>query len=300
MEVIFQYFPARVDTNTPLGAVTLEQFIEITRNPKPKIKQVLADIAQASKDGDEERKTTLKQENLYYFVFPVILSQGRSYSNIHKFTGLMGAEFDKVDYAEDLRDYIFETFPSCVVAWMTPSRKGCKFIFKIPECNTVQEYKEYYFGLSTALGEFQGFDDSYQNCVLPTFISYDPNIRSRDYETASTWTTRGYKEGAFDISKVDTNLINSVEPTNQDQVRIKDFISSRLINIEENGHGNVIRTAKVAGGYCAAGYFEEDEMWSILDEAIHNSPYLSKSVQLYLSTAERYFYEGMQAPLILK
>lgn len=300
MEVKFQYFPARVDATSPLGAITLTQFVEITKNPKPHIKKVLEEISEASKVGDEKKKTELKQENLYYFVFPVLLSRGRSYANISEFTGLMGAEFDKVDYAQDLRDYIFEKYDSCLVAWVTPSKKGCKFLFKIPKVETIEQYKEYYFGLASELAEFQGFDDSYQNCVLPTFISYDPNIKSREYDLANTWTCRGYKEGSFDESKVDLDLIGSVEPTTMEQRRIKDLIHNLIVNIEDNGHGTVIRVSKLAGGYCSAGYYDEDEMWAILEEAIYESPYLSKSVHLYLSTSQRYFYEGMNAPLILK
>ena len=104
----FQYYPANVKITKSLGELTLEQFIESVRNPKDKIKKCFLEIQAAAENGDEELKAKLKTENLYYFTPSVYTDgEGRSYSNIIDFTGLMVVEFDKVDFAEELKHYIF-------------------------------------------------------------------------------------------------------------------------------------------------------------------------------------------------
>jgi len=56
----FPYYAADIEKTRPLGLVTLYQFFEAIRNPKPHIIETFDMIRQAELDGDMARKTELK------------------------------------------------------------------------------------------------------------------------------------------------------------------------------------------------------------------------------------------------
>src|SRR5690606_14641702 len=149
-------------------------------------------IQQATESGDKALKDKLKQTKLTYFTPSVDVSE-RRYENIKSFTGVMVMEYDEIGEkkAEKLKRKISKRFKSCICAYLSPSKSGCKFLFKIPIVNSVEEYKEYFYGLASYLEQIEGFDSSNQSCVLPLFISYDLDMLIRSEEELETWILKG-------------------------------------------------------------------------------------------------------------
>lgn len=301
-KILFPYFPSRVQTVLPLGQVSLNAFLEAHQNPKPEILEIFNKIEKASKDGDEKTKSELKQNNLFYFTPSVQLSK-RCYEGIQSFTGLMVAEFDKIGEhrAEHLKKAIFDRFRSCICAYLSPSGAGVKFLFLIPVVQSVSEYKEYYYGLAYYLSQIPGFDPSNQSCVLPLFLSKDPNILIRKPEELKQWKTRGKKLNEFpEFSESEIREIENI--TQEDRELVKRIILKHIRKADEEqvGHLNVRNSALLAGGYIASGYITLEQAQELLTEYIESSDYLSKGTQGYIKTAYEMIDRGKSAPIYLE
>jgi hypothetical protein len=106
-EISFQYYPARVNTNRPLGLISLEQFLISTKSPKDSTKAIFNQIAAAELSGDKKLKGELKQNHLFYFTPCVLVHPIRRYSCIKHFTGLQVLDFDHIDNARDFKYFLF-------------------------------------------------------------------------------------------------------------------------------------------------------------------------------------------------
>lgn len=295
--ISFPYFPSRVDATVPLGMVSLEKFLESHKTPTEKIRKVFDSIEEASKAGDEKLKSELKQNNLFYFT-PTVNLNYRNYNSIESFNPLMVAEYDKIgeERAEWLKRAIFERFNSCVCAYLSPSKNGVKFMFRIPIVKTVDEYKEYFYGLSFYLSMLQGFDTINANPTQPLFISYDSDILIRPEQEVQEWTTRGFKLNSF--KKFDGE-ITQVEATEEERRRVFYNIRTAIEKIEDNGHPQILSTATSLGGFVAAGYLGIEEAEEFIHELIEENEYLSKGIKGYQKTASQMIQRGMNSPLYL-
>lgn len=296
--VEFQYYPARVDTKKPVGFLSLSEFAESIKNPSKEIKDVFAKIAQAEIDEDWELKAKLKQENLYYFT-PCVFSnwKSRAYKDIDFFTGLAVLDFDHIDHAEAFRDYIFNAYTCVAVAFVSSSKRGVKFLVKIPVVNTVLEFKAYFYGLGCEFDKFKGFDGTPQNAVLPLFLSYDEGLLYR--EDPTTWTTRGSKLNAFKVGE-GVALPKDFKPTSEDATRVHGNIKKAFEAIVSNGHPQVIAACVSLGGYVASGYLPQHEAEALAFGLIKANGYLQKGVNGYQKTARTAIQEGMKSNLLLK
>lgn len=301
-EVVFPYFPSRVNALYPLGEVSLSSFLNSHKNPKPEILEVFDAIESASKLGDKTTKDKLKQSKLYYFTPSVKVSK-RCYDGIVGFNPLMVAEYDKVGLKEAnrLKHAIFNRFDSCVCSYLSPSRDGCKFLFRIPTVRSVEEYKSYYYGLAYYLSRVDGFDNSNQSCVLPLFISYDTEMLIRPQEELGVWTARGFKKNSFPLSDYDAEHRDIGQVTGKDLQRVRWTISRQIAKCDEEqvGHTNVRTAGLICGGFVAAGYITEEEGVDYLMELIDQSDYLSKDYNNYKKTALTMIKRGITSPLYL-
>lgn len=299
----FPYYPSRVDTVTPIGYVSLDYFLESHKNPKNSVVEVFKQIEDASKRGDDKTKETLKQTKLFYFT-PTVNVTRRDYSNIQSFNPILVAEYDKVGEvdANKLKKAIFNRFKSCICAYLSPSKQGVKFLFKIPVVKSVEEYKEYFYGLAYYLKQVSGFDMSNQNPVLPLFLSYDFDMLIRDEEEIEDWDTRGLRLDSFKIAENLGDYQPREDVTEEERSRVEYIVRYLIKKCDEEqvGHPNVRSAGLVAGGYVGAGYFSEDEIYEILEDEILASEYLSKGVSGYLKTVRDMIVKGTLAPLELE
>lgn len=296
-DIIFQYYPSNIKIPTPLGTVTLKEFIRANKDPQPKIKELFKKIKQAEIDGDMKTKAELKSQ-LFYFT-PCVLTngKGRSYSDIVSFNGAVVVEFDHIENASGLRDWMFNNLKSCICAYVSPSGHGVKTLFRIPKVNTVEQFKEYFYGLAFYFEDFKGFDGSSQNCILPLYLSYDPDLRFR--EDAVEWTIRGEKLNAFDENReIDFDIRENVDE--EIEGRVIERIDYLIDKIEENAHPQILGISFLIGGWTAANYIKKEEAYDTMICAIERNKYMSKDTKGYCTTAKTMFYKGLNHPAEFK
>jgi hypothetical protein len=295
-DISFFYYPADVKIPEPLGTVTFEQFLRANKSPSPSISGIFSEISDATSAGNMELKDKLKSK-LYYFT-PCVKTNGagRRYDNITGFTGLMVLDFDKLENAPAFKKFLFDAIPSIIAAYLSPSKKGCKFIVKIPVCKTTDEFKSYFYGMGYYLEKYEGFDPSTQNCILPLFLSIDPDLLYRD--NAETWTKRGLKIDEFKPHVGEIEVLDNV--SDKDKNTVKTILTRSMEKIVDSGHYIVRSTALCAGGYAASGYITQEEAEDLLFSLIDDNNYLKKNVRGYKMTAKEMLTKGMQSPLYLK
>jgi hypothetical protein len=294
-EISFQYYPARVNSNEPLGIISLEQFLISTKTPKDSTKAIFDQIAAAELSSNKKLKAELKQNHLFYFTPCVHVHPFRRYACIKHFTGLLILDFDHIDNARDFKYFLFDEYKSLIAAWLSPSKRGLKCLVKIPKVNTVEEFKEYYFGIASEMEVYNGFDPSGQNAVLPLFQSWDMELLSRD--DAETWVTKGINRRNFTTSPVIDKPV--IEVTDKDKETIIKIINTGFINIIDYGHPPLISLCVAIGGYVATGYISEYEALSQVNYNIETHPYLKKGITGYKKSALSAINKGQEKPLLL-
>jgi hypothetical protein len=294
LSIEFQYYPARVDTNKPVGVTNLSQLLRTTKNPPQQTLSVFKQIEQAEIEGNKKLKAELKQNNLYYFTPCVVVNGYRRYVNINYFTGLMVIDFDHIDNAAELKEALFTNYQCIIASWLSPSRRGVKCIVRIPVVTSVNEFKEYYFGMSSELNYIDGFDSSGQNCVLPLFQSYDQNLLYR--RDAQIWDIKGGK--SEDFTKKHT-LKPNIEPDEKSKAIVIKIIDKGFDNITDFGHPPLRSLCLSIGGYIASGYIDRFDALNTVDWYIENHSYLKKGIEGYKKTARWAIDHGMSKPLTL-
>ncbi len=310
-EIKFQYYPARVNTTKPVGYITINEFFEGIKNPSDKLKDIFKRINKAEVEKDFDLKSKLKQENLFYFTPCVWLNWNgvdtvnnkgvkyksyRCYKNLDSFTGLIVLDFDHIENAPQFKKFIFDNYKFVVCAFLSASKKGVKFLIKIPIVNSVDEFKSYFYGLGFYFDKFKGWDGCGQNAVLPLFTSYDPNILYRD--NAETFNFRGKKLRSFKLANQGEFV--KVEPKDGDQKRIYDNARKAFNNIISNGHPQVIAACVSLGGYVSSGYITQQDAESFAYSMIEQNNYLKKGISGYKKTATTAIQTGMKSQLIIE
>lgn len=295
----FQFYPSNVYVTEALGDISLNQMLAGIKSPKPKIQEVFHKIREATEKGDSELKNNLKK-NLFYFTPSVYTDgRGRRYENVLEYNELMVVEFDKVDFALELKETLFHSFKAIVAAFVSPSGKGCKFIVRIPKPKDAEEYKQYYCGLAYHLDKYKGFDVANYNPLLPLYLSWDSDILIR--ENPKIWTGKGEKINTFDYKADNTSLTKAKDfaPTEKDIQNIKNRICKMFSNITDDGHTKVRGSALILGGYVGAGYLSMFEGESLISDCIDGSPYLRKNLRGYKKTAIKFLSDGARSPIYL-
>ena len=227
---------------------------------------------------------------MYYFT-PCVFSnwKSRAYKDIDYFTGIAVLDFDHIDNAEAFRDYVFNKYSFVWVAFVSSSKRGVKFLIKIPKAISIEDFKAYFYGL--------GFYFDKYNCVLPLFLSYDPGILYREEPT--THTVKGAKLNAFKVGEA-VELPKDFKATTDDAARIHKNIKKAFDAIVSDGHPQVIAACVSLGGYVASGYLPQHEAEALAFNLIESNGYLRKGVSGYKKTAKTAIMEGMKSNLLLK
>ena len=291
----FQVYRQPITNNKPIKLVTLDQFLVHTQEAPIHIINVFDKIAEAKLAGNDKEKKRLKQKYLCFFTPCAVVEPTRSYENIKRFTGILVLDFDKIENAPEFKQYLFETYRCIIACWLSPTRKGVKALVRIPVVQTVDEFKEYYFGIETEMEQFNGYDPSCQNCVLPLFQSYDPDLLDR--QDAETWTIKGSKRNAKPLTPALPAPI--VDVTDKDKRTIIKIIDTAFNNITDTGHPVLRSLCLTIGGYVATGYIDEYDAIDYINHKIENHHYLSKGIYGYQKTARWAIQEGKRNPLTL-
>ncbi len=274
--------------------ISLVQFIEYTKNPPEKIRDVFNRIAAAELSDDRVLKARLKQNKLFYFTPCVIVRPKRKYESIIHFTGLLVLDFDHIDNAPDFKQYLFDQYPCIVVTWLSPSRRGVKALVSIPVVENVTGFKEYYFGIAAEMEQFNGFDTSGQNAVLPLFQSFDPDLLYRD--NPEIWLQKGTKRNDFTAAVTVTARAGTSNRPGANKA-ILQMLNTGMSNIANYGHPPLRSLCIAIGGYIASGYIDEFEAMQEINYRIETHPYLKKGIAGYKKTAKWAIQAGMRKPL---
>lgn len=296
-EPSFQYYPSNVKITRPLGVVSLSNFIAANQNPKKEVQELFKKIQVA----EEKEKQELKQQ-LFYFT-PCVNTDGlgRSYSNIISFSGLLCLEFDKIpEFAVELRDWIFDNFEECVCAYVSPSGKGTKTLWKIPQVTNVDSFKEYFYGLSYRFSRIIGYDPSSQNPILPLYLSWDKDLRHRPYEEAKTWNIKGGKINEFKPFTGEVEVLENVDEKDLDRIFRAIDQTFNKIDREQTAHFLLRNLALWIGGICGYGYLTTDEAIDYICDKIKDSAYCMKNETGYCKTIGDFIIKGSYAPLKLQ
>jgi hypothetical protein len=290
----FQYYPGNIKKTTAIGYVDLFQFIRAHREPKKHLVDLFTQISYYESIGDKKTKAKLK-ERLYSFTPCVVIKNKRSYSDILSFTGLLVLDFDHIHNAPEFKEYLFHEYKYIIAAWLSPSKHGVKALVKIPVVNTIDEFKAYYYGIGNKMWEYNGFDGSGQNCVLPLFQSYDPDLLARD--NPETWHIKGEK-----FNELNQDILmppDPVEPKTENEAIIKKMIDTGMSKIDDNGHPQLRGLCIAIGGYVSNGYIGYFVALKHIQQAITYHKYLRKGISGYQKTVEWALNEGMKRPMHL-
>lgn len=282
------------------GHLTIEQWVEAHRSPKPHVTDTLIKVAAASKAKNFKLKQELKTK-LYYITPSVYIPKGkkRQYANIEYFTGYAQLDFDKIDSIQkaiELRDWVFDHYDSIVCSYLSPSKLGVKCIIQIPRVQAVEEYKDYYKAIETEMKQIHdGFDHATFNCVLPLFISMDSDIKYRS--DATVWDikedrTVDYKH----LNKVEsewgrgmTDVAKSLHTVEQFKRKIDEITNG-------DGHPRLRSACLVLGSRVGAGYIDYQQATELAHYAIQSNGYLLQKQRAYLRTADWCIKQGYNNP----
>jgi len=291
-DIVFNYYPADIHLSAPLGEITLEKFLGSIKYPKKKIVDIFDKIRAADQAGDLTEKNRLKTQ-LYSFTPCVYVRGTRKYDDILHWTGLLALDFDKLpseEYAVEWKEALFEEYKIIIACWLSPSRRGVRALVKIPVVHSVGEFKEYFRAIEEELAIYRGFDRAVQNCILPMFLSYDPDLLMR--ENYEEWKNK-IKPPA-QPPPVKQYIIRDRSS------RVEKIISSKINRIEGNGHPQLRAAAYLLGGYVGAGYMDCASAIQMLNEMVDGNDYLSKKSSVYKRTVKTMVEKGRAQPVYLK
>lgn len=293
-DVSFQFFPAKIYEATPLGTLTLRQFLDAHRNPTESTVSIIEQIKIAAKNNDLKLKDSLKQQNLYSFVPSVVLDgNGRSYSNVIGFNPIMLVEFDKIDNAKELKERLFNNLKSVIGAWISPSGRGLKLMVLIKKPTSIDNYKEYYCGLAYYLSQYEGFDGVNFNICLPLFLSYDREILIR--KDAEEWSIRGGKINSF--KPYEGDFVAPEEISEEDNQKVISKITFLIGRIQDNAHTQLLSIATLLGGWVGASCISLEDAEELICGLIKDNSYMCKNVNGYCKTAKEMIRRGVLAPI---
>ena len=293
----FSYYPANITITEPLGEISLYDYLYAIKNPKPHILEVFREIEKASLEGDKKLKAKLK-EKLFYFT-PCIKTDGlgRCYENITEWNEILILDFDNLEpeFAVLFKEYLFENYSCIIAVFLSASKCGIKSLVRIPKCSSVDEFKSYFYGIASEMQYYRGWDASSKNCSLPNFLTYDPDLLYR--LDATVWDKVGVQIDEFKEFDGEFEPLEDINP--KDVAGIKLMIKRMLdkIEVEQQGHGNVVHTGLILGGFVGANYLSFEDAKEYVFDLMDNIEYLQKGLRGYQKTIIDMMKRGTLAPL---
>jgi hypothetical protein len=234
-----------------IRSIPIDEALERIRNGQSK--KLVEEIR--SKTDKKERDEVKKQ-------LPAIVFQGvfsyRDKKHLVKHSQLAILDSDHVRDPAFFRDYIFNNYDFVLASWISPSGDGVKFLCKIPEINTDEEYKQYYQRLLQVFDD-TSTDPSNSDVSRICFESYDPGIRIREWDKTS-----------FFDEKIESHSVPSVNSnfhtTNGNPLEI----AAKMIQNAGDGqkHYVLLKAARLLGGYVGGNLIQETEAFSLLESEI--------------------------------
>jgi len=286
---VFNYYPANIKQSAPLGTVTLERALRSIKNPKESIKETFEKIRLADEANDLKLKGELKCK-LYSFTPCVLIEGKRSYEGIKNFTGYLMIDFDHLETptAIEFKQALFNEYKFIIATWLSASKHGVRAVISIPICESIIEFKQYFEGVKNIMDIYNGWDNAPKNCVLPLFLSYDPDLLQRtDYSTFK-----------HKVIKAEPQIVKQYI-INDRSSQVEKIIFASLQKITTAGHPILRASSFALGGYVSAGYIDESQATQMINQMIESHSYLSQKKEVYKTTAKEMITKGKSQPLYL-
>src|SRR6056297_91450 len=292
----FQYYQSEIATSTHQGFIYLDEFVELHKCGNEA--ELFDNIKKAEINGDMAKKAKLKSK-LLHFTPSVIVSNKRRLDNVQEFTGVVVLDFDHLpdeEYSEAFKHYLYDNYRQIFLVYTSPSKLGVKAFIKIPKVESIEEYREYFYGIAHYMEQYNGFDIATQNAVLPLFQSYDEKLLYRDFDKTPKWKIKGFKVNDFSTSSPKP-VRCEITVTDKHKEKVFKAITTMIDRISDNGHPQVRSAGLVAGGRISAGYVSRNEIEPYLHNLIATNGYLRKGIKGYQLTASQAISKGMEKPL---
>lgn len=300
-KIKFEYYSANVYDTIPKGEVELYRYLESIKSPKDSIKKLLLEIQEAAKEGDLKKKDKLKSK--LHYVTPTVKTnkQGRKIENVIAFNPIMVVEWDKIDFAEELKQWLFDNFKCTIAVFLSPSKKGVKAFIRIPTPTDLDDYKAYYYGICYTLSPTIGFDSANVNAVLPLYHCLDEDILIRPWNEVEEWTRRGGRKNSFKEVKAE-DIEPLEEVTEEDIKEIYWRIDRVFEKIEEKqtAHRLLLGLSTFIGGLVGYGYISFEEASDYICTKVKESDYCRKNIRGYCRTVNEFLLKGMSSPIKLR
>jgi len=287
----FNYCIGDIKSAKVRGELSMCVWLNRVRQPSHKTVQLIADIR---KETDKAKRDRLKSK-LPSVTPAVRFNKGdsRRYDSIKSFTGIAMLDFDKIDHADEFRDYLFEQYPFVYATWLSSSGKGCRAIVRIPESDSTDQFKLRYKALEKTFEQYKGFDTAPKNCVLPLFYSIDAEVKF-NLHRSDIFTDIASPEPIRPMPAMDWKRPSEIKS----KWAVENTIKS-IEKINDNGHPQLRGASFALGGYVGGGYVGFDEAVSLMHSLIESNGYLSQKPEVYKKTAEEMIRKGTQKPITL-
>lgn len=205
-------------------------------------------------------------------------------------------KLNSIKEAKELRDYIFDMYDTVVCSYLSPSKLGVKAIMKITRVNDVEEYKDIHKAIETELSKTdKGWDHATFNCVLPLFISSDPDIRYRS--DAKVWTDKEDRTVDYvHLNKVESEWGRERDHATKSLYTIAHFKEKMEAIIDGDGHPRLRSACLVLGSRAGADYIDLQQATELAHYMIDTNPYLRSKKNTYLKTADWCLRQGYTNP----
>lgn len=298
LDTVFSYFPANIESKKPIGKVTLYNYLKAIKNPQPHIVDLFMEIEKASLAGNKQLKDELKAKLFYFLPCVTLDGQGRSYTNLTGFTGLMIVDLDNLDvgFAKEIKEYLFKTYSFVIACFLSASKKGVKLIIKVPIVKSIDEFKAIFYGLMSEWQFYKGMDFTPKNSVLANYLTYDRELLYR--LDATEFNKKGIQLDEFKEHVGEIEILKNV--TEEQVNKVKLILKRMFANIIDAGHNTVRSASLLGGGFAGSGYLSYEDMRDYLFELIEQTPYLQTKLKTYKTTCVQMLTKGVTSPVKLK
>ena len=206
-------------------------------------------------EQDSKQRSKLKER------LPSICFSGefktRHDSQIVKHSGLVVLDFDHIDIS--FKEKIIQD-PYTFAAFISPSGDGLKVLVRIPP--EIENHEAYYMGILKYCedNDYPKLDTTSRNLSRVCYISYDPDLYlNPDSEV--------FKEMVRDEKPKGRNLQRRAQRTDYTKMDV----ACGMIRNSADGekHHQLVRAARLVGGFIAGGLVEEPEAIRILELEIN-------------------------------
>ncbi len=174
-------------------------------------------------------------------------------ADIIQHSGFVILDFDHLKDVQKTKDEIIKD-PFTFAAFVSPSGDGLKVLVKIPAKK--EDHEAHYLAL---MNKYPDLDSTSKNISRVCFVSYDPELYHNPKSDVFT------KKGKIK----ETVRREFTEAQRTDYAKLN--IAADMIRMSTDGdkHHNLIRAARLIGGFIAGGLVEEHEAVRVLEQEIN-------------------------------